>query len=250
MERQELLEISLLRTSIRIYCAERKTRRLAVESSITLNATGRVCNSRWPLSCGALWDGICDIHAPPEDVLDSTWNEYENYALNNGARSTVGTQSISIPNPKNLGFDVCVPVGDTRVCVDNFMTGDEQTIYCGNGGTTVRKFGLNIMEVNIFNGKVQWDVTAWVAFSEYGCIYVGIDPGPACSPLSCPIYPSPADVLSDSKDFLTDLGGDILDKIGDLADDPIQTAGTVGIIILTLIGFIVALGMKAMGLGI
>lgn len=189
-------------------------------------------------------------YRPPEDVLDSRWNEFENYVLNNGSRSAVETQSLSIPNPKNLGFDVCVPIGDTNICVDNFMTGDEQTIWCGLGGTTVRKFGMNIMEVNIFNGKVQWDVTAWVAFSEGGCVYVGIDPGDACSPIICPLYPSPADVLSDSKNFLTDLADDILDKIGELADDPVATAGQGALIIIALIAFIIAMSMKAMGLGV
>ena len=155
-------------------------------------------------------------------VSDSEWDSFESYAQdkNSGTSSQdiVGPGELLIPNPVELGFDVCAtePDGD-QLCVSTFTLGEEQYQDCAGG--TLSRWGFSVDHKLLQDGEftVNWGINCWIGIDSNNCIWAGVNTAEEvleeCSRIVCPTYPDYYPVITDVKDQVWSISTDIVDWI-------------------------------------
>lgn len=142
-------------------------------------------------------------------IQDSEWESFESYAQNkNGDVSSsdiVGPGELLIPNPVDLGFDVCAtePDGD-QLCVSTFTLGEKRDVDCA--GRTLSTWGFSVDHKLLQDGEftVNWGINCWIGIDSNNCIWAGINTVDKvlneCSKIICPNYPDYDPLLTDIED--------------------------------------------------
>lgn len=192
------------------------------------------------------------------EIDDPDWDDYEEYTKNNtldtssaiegpGTKAIYTPSSISIPNPVDLGFNVCGDWGDGKLCLD--ASGQAQTQYYDCAGKYIRtvSFTMTKQTLDIYgNYQVDFQQSAWVGMDESNCLYVGIEAAgqDACTSVECPWDPNTSTLIYSMRDELNTVVDAILQWLDNNSDvnydvgSPTEVVATAVLAALLFLAFV------------